>query len=180
MKTFFTVKNSYRAASQRDAARIINIVILMVVWSVCGEARVIEVAPADWAAYGQTATVSNNGDDVAVNVGDKTYTVKTARGLAWIAWVTNEVKTTANEGETHSAYYPATAGFKDCTVMLNGNISLAKPGSGVAEGFKENWEPIGKDDYKRFKGTFKGNNHTISGMKIGGTVDFISIGFLVD
>lgn len=177
MKTFFTVKNSYRAASQRDAARIINIVILMLLWSVCGEAKVTEVAPADWAAYGQTATVSNNGDDVAVNVGDKTYTVKTARGLAWIAWVTNEVKTTANEGETHSAYYPATAGFKDCTVMLNGNISLAKPESDVAEGFKENWVPIGKDDYKRFKGTFKGNNHTISGMKIGGTVDFISIGF---
>ncbi|MFV0583793.1 MAG: GLUG motif-containing protein [Parabacteroides gordonii] len=173
MNTFLTVKNNGRAAPFWLPARIISIMILAFLWPLSAQAKVAGEEPADWEAYGQTATMSGDGDgvDVVVNVETKTYTVKTARGLAWIAWVTNEEKRTANSDETHSAYYPAEAGFKGCTVVLNGDISLAKPESGVAEDFKESWIPIGYPNKKNFKGTFKGNSHMISDMEIKESVD---------
>ena len=96
--------------------------------------------PADWSVYGQTAHVGTDGIDVSVS--DATYTVKTPRGLAWIAWVTNNGKTTANTNETYSSYYPSNAGFSGSTVKLANDISLAKP-NGVATGFVNNWVPIG-------------------------------------
>ena len=133
----------------------------------------MRVSPTDWSEYAQTADVGRAGTDVVVSVyvavSDTTYTVKTARGLAWIAWVTNNEKTTANTGETYTAFYPASKGFKNCTVTLANDISLAKPAQGAASGFKEDWIPIGTHSSgltKCFQGTFDGNDKTITGMKI--------------
>lgn len=132
--------------------------------------------PADWSVYGETAHVGTDGIDVSVS--GTTYTVKTPRGLAWIAWVTNNGKTTANTNETYSSYYPSNAGFSGSTVKLANDISLAKP-NGVATGFVNNWVPIGfvssvsgslDNDYtKCFQGTFDGNGKTITGMTISST-----------
>lgn len=133
--------------------------------------------PADWSVYGETAHVGTDGTDVSVS--GTTYTVKTPRGLAWIAWVTNNGKTTANTTtnitNTGDAYYPANAGFKDCTVKLANDISLATPTKGVAADFKNNWVPIGTYG-NRFQGTFDGNGKTITGMAIESTsVNYIGL-----
>lgn len=170
MNMFFTVKNNDRAAPLWLAARIISIMILAFLWPLSGQAGVAESDPADWAEYGKKATVNGNGTDVTVEA--NTYTVKTARGLAWIAWVTNEGKTT----ETHSDYYPAAAGFEGCTVVLDDDISLAEPDEGVDGNFEDSWIPIGYPNNGEFKGTFDGKNNTISDMKIEGAVAFERIG----
>ena len=158
--------------------------ILAFLWPVRGGAEG-QSSPADWPAYAQTANVGTEGTDIAVSFSDTdtVYTVKTARGLAWIGWVTNEGKTkSGNTGETYTDYYPASAGFKDCTVTLNDGISLATPSTGVANNFDDNWIPIGivstipgsfDSDYtKCFQGTFDGNNKTITGMTISSTSVF--------
>ena len=95
--------------------------------------------PDKWTDYGQYANVGPEGTDVTVTVSGTSYTVNTPRGLAWIAWVTNNGKTSANTSET----YPASAGFAGCTVTLAENISLVKPTQGVANDFDDNWIPIG-------------------------------------
>lgn len=132
--------------------------------------------PTDWAEYAQVANVGTDGTDVAVAVSGTTYTVKTARGLAWIAWVTNNGKTTADADKTYSDSYPPSEGFKDCTVTLADDISLAKPAQGVASGFEANWIPIGtyKDFDARyyFQGTFDGGGRTITGMMISSTSEY--------
>ena len=183
MSNFLPIKRNHRAAPLRLAARIISIMILMFLWPGRGAAE--ESSPADWPAYAQTANVGTEGTDIAVSFSDTdtVYTVKTARGLAWIGWVTNEGKTkSGNTGETYTDYYPASAGFKDCTVTLNDGISLATPSTGVANNFDDNWIPIGivstipgsfDSDYtKCFQGTFDGNNKTITGMTISSTSVF--------
>lgn len=117
----------------------------------------------NWPDYAQTANVGTDGKDVAIS--DANYTVKTACGLAWIAWVTNNAKTkSGNTGETYTDYYPASAGFEGCTVTLAGNISLATPPD-VASSFNKSWHPIGKSQ-KEFKGIFDGGGHTVSGLSI--------------
>lgn len=138
--------------------------------------------PTDWPTYGQTAHVGTNGTDVSVS--GTNYTVKTPRGLAWIAWVTNNgniANTTTNITNTGDAYYPANAGFKDCTVTLAKDISLATPTEGVATDFTNNWIPIGTYSYnsssdytKCFQGTFDGNGKTITGM----TISSISVNYV--
>ena len=129
----------------------------------------IQTLPTDWIGYGETADVGTDGVDVSFNA--NTYTVKTPRGLAWIAWVTNNGKTTADTNETYSSYYPS-AGFSGRTVTLADDISLATP-KGVTADFKNNWVPIGTYSYlsgtdytKCFQGTFDGNGKTITGMTI--------------
>lgn len=117
----------------------------------------------NWPDYAQTANVGTDGKDVAIS--DANYTVKTACGLAWIAWVTNNAKTkSGNTGETYTDYYPASAGFAGCTVTLAGNISLDTP-QDVAGNFNKSWYPIGKSQ-KEFKGIFDGGGHTVSGLSI--------------
>ena len=118
----------------------------------------------NWPDYAQTANVGTDGKDVAIS--DANYTVKTACGLAWIAWVTNNAKTTANTGEAYTAYYPASAGFAGCTVTLNNSISLTTPKQGVASNFEANWSIIGNTSGKPFKGTFDGGSHTVSDLSI--------------
>ena len=120
----------------------------------------------NWPDYAQTANVGTDGKDVAIS--DANYTVKTACGLAWIAWVTNNAKTkSGNTGETYTDYYPASAGFKDCTVTLANTISLDKPtGTGIANDFEANWSIIGNTSGKPFKGTFDGSSYTVSDLSI--------------
>ena len=124
----------------------------------------IQTLPTDWIGYGETADVGTDGVDVSFNA--NTYTVKTPRGLAWIAWVTNNGKTTADTNETYSSYYPS-AGFSGSTVTLADDISLATP-KGVTADFKNNWVPIGTSG-KSFQGTFDGNGKSITGMTISST-----------
>ncbi len=168
-KTYLSRK-IFARLSLRAAVRMICCILTLALW---GPARAgAQNLFANWSDYSKYANVGPTGTDVAVSisVSGTTYTVKTARGLAWIAWVTNNGKTTANTGETYSASYPATTGFKDCTVTLADDISLAKPAQGVASGFEANWIPIGtyKDFDARcyFQGTFDGGGHTITGMTI--------------
>lgn len=124
----------------------------------------MQTLPTDWAGYAETANVGPDSVDVSVDA--NTYTVKTPRGLAWIAWVTNNGKTTANTNETYSSYYPS-AGFSGSTVTLADDISLATP-KGVTADFKNNWVPIGTSG-KSFQGTFDGNGKSITGMMISST-----------
>ena len=124
----------------------------------------MQTLPTDWAGYAETANVGPDSVDVSVDT--NTYTVKTPRGLAWIAWVTNNGKTTANTNETYSSYYPS-AGFSGSTVTLADDISLATP-KGVTADFKNNWVPIGTSG-KSFQGTFDGNGKSITGMTISST-----------
>lgn len=161
MDDFLPLKSNLRAAPLRLAARIITIMILVFLWPERGGAQEI----ANWSAYGQTAQVGPDGTDVSISNGNTTYTVKTPCGLAWIAWVTNEGKTNTTIGETHSDYYPAAAGFEGCTVRLAEDLSL----SNAANLTDDNWIPIGENFSKAFKGTFDGNDKTITGMKITAT-----------
>ena len=75
--------------------------------------------------------------------------------LRGISWVTNNGKTIADADKTYTDSYPTSEGFKDCTVTLADDISLAKPAQGVASGFEANWIPIGTykgfDDVTTFK-----------------------------
>ncbi len=146
----------------------------------------MQTLPTDWAGYAETADVGPDGVDVSVSVNN--YTVKTPRGLAWIAWVTNNGKTTANTKEAYSNYYPSNAGFKECTVTLANDISLATP-KGAAAGFVNNWIPIGTYSYtsasdytKCFQGTFDGDDKTITGMTISSaSVEYIGLfGYLYE
>ena len=140
----------------------------------------MQTLPTDWAGYAETADVGPDGVDVSVSVNN--YTVKTPRGLAWIAWATNNGKTTADTKETYSSYYPPNKGFSSCTVTLANDISLATP-KGVTADFKNNWVPIGTYSYisytdytKCFQGTFDGNDKTITGMTISSSsVEYIGL-----
>lgn len=96
--------------------------------------------------------------DVLVSEEGNTYTIKTAKGLAWVAKVTNdELTKQIRDGEAQ--YYPAKAGFKDCTIEL-GNIEDGK--LNISD---HKWVPIGNND-NEFKGTFDGNKQEITGLRI--------------
>lgn len=116
--------------------------------------------PADWPEYAKLANVGPTGTDVAVS--GTTYTVKTACGLAWIAWVTNNGKTIADADKTYSASYPASEGFKDCTVTLADDISLAKPAQGVASGFEANGSGSSDAAYAGGIGAYSSGNCSVS------------------
>ena len=118
--------------------------------------------PTDWNNYGKTAHVGTDGNDIAVS--GTNYTVKTPRGLAWIAWVTNNGKSSADTQEAYSGSYPPNKGFLGCTVTLANDISLATLPD-VADSFNKSWYPIGKSQ-NEFKGIFDGGGHTVSGLSI--------------
>lgn len=119
--------------------------------------------PANWNDYGKLATFANgernNNEDIVLSTVDDrtTYTIYTTRGLAWVAYATNNGMT--GDG------YPASAGFEGCTVELGNDLSLALP-TGFPIGFAS-WTPIGTSD-KPFLGTFDGKYKAISGLKVTG------------
>lgn len=65
---------------------------------------------------------SDSPTDVALSVTDTdtTYTVKTAKGLAWIAKVTND---SLFYNSSDGSNYPHRAGFEGCTVELDGSLT---------------------------------------------------------
>ncbi|MCD7852205.1 MAG: hypothetical protein LUH63_22300 [Parabacteroides sp.] len=109
---------------------------------------------------------ASGSDDVLLSVtgNDTTYTVKTAKGLAWIAKVTNDVLL-YKDGETNTANYPHRAGFEGCTVELYG--SLTDDSLSLRAHY---WTPIGDNISKPFKGAFDGNHKLVAGLKADTTV----------
>lgn len=104
------------------------------------------------------STGSNVDIVYTLNEEKQTYTIYTAKGLAWVAKVTNDGSTNKiKDGEAQ--YYPAAAGFKDCTIELgdiaNGKLDIS--------GHK--WVPIG-NYAKPFEGIFNGKNQEITGLSI--------------
>lgn len=141
-----------------------------------------------WAAQLSDVSVGISGSggstpaDVALSITtdqatDTTYIVKTAKGLAWIADVTNNGKvkqetatTTSSSNEnsdTNNEYYPSALGFKGCTVKLDDNLSDNKLDLSAYY-----WNPIGtykktaQEKFCSFDGTFDGNHKLITGLKI--------------
>lgn len=85
---------------------------------------------------------------------DTTYTVKTAKGLAWIAKVTND---SLFYNSSDGSNYPHRAGFEGCTVELDVTDSLS-----LRDHY---WTAIGDNLSKPFKGTFDGNHKLVAGLK---------------
>ncbi|WP_147399580.1 GLUG motif-containing protein [Parabacteroides bouchesdurhonensis] len=99
--------------------------------------------------------------DVEVSIAataDTTYKVKTAKGLAWIARITNSKDSVYKaDGKGYLPLYPHQQGFKNCTVKLGDNdINLTD----------HYWTPIGKTSSTPFNGTFDGNYKVVKKLKI--------------
>ena len=107
---------------------------------------------------------SSGSDDVLLSVtdNDTTYTVKTAKGLAWIAKVTNDGLFYKADDTDNTANYPHRAGFEGCTVELDVTDSLTLR--------THYWTPIGDNLSKSFKGAFDGNHKLVAGLKADTTV----------
>lgn len=99
-------------------------------WSVIND-----ISDAKWLYYH-----SDDENDISVSEDGKTYTVKTAEGLAQILYLVNS----------------GASNFAGKTVLLANDIDL-----GAHE-----WVPIGRADSTVFKGTFDGQGHTISNLHI--------------
>lgn len=93
-------------------------------------------------AYSAAATwqASGNYDISWYNTSDNEYTISTAKGLAGLAYIVN------------NGY----ADFHNKTIKLGADIDLSA----------HEWLSIGIGISTYFKGTFNGNNHTISGISI--------------
>ncbi|MGM9699525.1 MAG: GLUG motif-containing protein [Prevotella sp.] len=127
--------------------------------------------PTNWDDYGKLATFTNGeriDEDIVLSTveGRPTYTIYTARGLAWVACVVNNFydnnHTPFNKDE---GYYPSINNFKYCNIELANDISLAKPSEGVSDNFDACWIPVG--DYNTYMaGNFDGKGYTISNLKV--------------
>lgn len=108
---------------------------------------------------------ASGSDDVlwSVTDNDTTYTVKTAKGLAWIAKVTNEGLLYKND-ETNTANYPHRAGFEGCKVKLDPTANNSSADSLTLR--VHYWTPIGDTPSKPFKGAFDGNHKLVAGLKM--------------
>lgn len=117
-----------------------------------------------WIDKAVEAVISNteiNPIDILYNneQGKQTYTVYTAKGLAWIAKATNEGWKNDDSNDDTKQYYPAKTGFEDAIVQL-------KPNAGSKIDLSEHyWTPIGKYPNYFFKGTIDGNNCEVIGIK---------------
>lgn len=128
-----------------------------------GKAWAKDPEPTNWIGQLSGISIGTNGDETDITITitqdpatDTTYIVKTAKGLAWIAKVTNE-KLVKKDGDNDTNNYPSTASFKGCTVKLENDIDLSD----------HYWTPIG--DYTNgsmFQGIFEGNHKIIKGLKI--------------
>ena len=128
-----------------------------------------EVTKTNWQDENVLANVSVGTDgtptDVLVTLPDASdptradtlYTVKTAKGLAWIANITNNKDSVYQADDPgYKKLYPHQKGFKNCTVKLGADIDLNT----------HYWTPIGNDSYYPFNGTFDGNHKVVKGLKI--------------
>lgn len=83
----------------------------------------------------------------------KTYTIKTEAQLRGLASLVNEKQAAWKPNHTEN--------FRNTKFVLANDIKLSGP-----------WAPIGHGSSYSFQGTFDGNNHTISGLKIGTGYDY--------
>ena len=104
------------------------------------------------------STGSNVDIVYTLNEEKQTYTIYTAKGLAWVAKVTND-RAIKNDNEDGTKYYPAKACFEDCTIEL-GEIA-----GGKLDISGHKWVPIGKGS-NYFLGEFNGKNQEITGLRI--------------
>ena len=135
---------------------------LLAMWQTMAQQLSLEQAKAkaesydmtrSWLAQGESALVGGE-EATDVSLSGKTYTIHTAKGLAWIAWVVQQKKTHVADA---TDYFPATADFAGCTVQLDQDIDLSRNGE-TAEML---WIPI-----LTFAGHFDGQQHTVSGMQV--------------
>ena len=131
----------------------------------------LSVTTISWATEGGAGTTSENFYQDTEN--DHVWHIKNLEGLKefranlknaeWRA-VGNYWSPGQNESLKNEAYY-------DYTIVLDDDIDMSG---------ETNWEPIGGvDDPWRFNGTFDGQNHTISNMKIDSNGDNVGFfGFL--
>ena len=137
------------------------LISIMMLFCLPGKAHAQGSNYSNWAEYGKAAEVGTNGSEKDISIQNTTYTVKTAQGLAWIAFVTNQANTT-------TANYPTAQGFPGYTIELANDIDLADESIPVTN---KSWIPIGKGfKFSRpelpFKGTFNGKGHQVTGLSI--------------
>lgn len=114
-------------------------------------------SPTTWAQYESNYhATSGSGITDDYQVSGSTITIRTAKGLAWLANVVNN--------STGAEYKPFgdNISLGGVTVTLASDINLATTPALY-------WYPIGHVSYSTdyyFSGTFEGNLHTISGMSI--------------
>lgn len=113
----------------------------------------------NWLGAATTAVVSvEEKADVIVDseTNPTNFKVNTAKGLAWIALVSN-----------YRGIFPGVApkdrNFEGCIVELGADINLKDPPAGQPTGFNTNWIPICADGHD-FKGHFEGKNYKITGL----------------
>lgn len=80
------------------------------------------------------------------------YEISTEQQLLGLAELVNTREMSWNVNKIYT--------FKDITIKLTKDIELTT-----------DWTPIGSSDSHAFEGTFEGNGHTISGMKIDGSTN---------
>lgn len=135
---------------------------------------VAKIGTTDYKSL-EDATEAAQGSDVITIVGYTSnmtapdgWKFETAEGVTTL--VADPVLAKGEDGKFHIASYDDLLLFKKMvnekgmnfsgeTVVLDANIDMASV---------ENWQPIGNAPEKKFAGTFDGQNHTISGLKITG------------
>lgn len=91
-----------------------------------------------------TDIVTTQPEGYVVSGDGNTITISSAQGLAWLASCVN-----GQNGQTANQFY-------NKTINLTTDVDLSE----------YYWTPIGREDATRFRGTFDGQNHVISGMRI--------------
>ena len=113
-------------------------------------------------AWAQTPSKPSIGDGV-----DNPYQISTAAELAWFRDYVNG--TIVDDGEADGTTHPS------ASATLTGNIDLSEfchAADGTKYTDELSWTPIGNKS-KPFKGTFNGNDKTISNLYINTTADVI-------
>lgn len=106
----------------------------------------------DWEQYGSGASFPYDVEVYSGNNGSLVYTIKTDKGLAWVAYVTNQGLVSSEAGDN----LPSIAGFQDCNVKLANDIDLSS---------STIYSPIGTIE-NPFLGFFDGNYHVVKGLNV--------------
>ena len=118
------------------------------------------VTASGWADV--TATI-----DVDYSISGDTYTIKTARGLAWFAQQ-------VNGGNNFSGKTVTLANDINLECGLVTDYDCSESDFSTKITATNSWIPIGKsfeDNSKGFQGAFDGKGHTVSGVKINDTTN---------
>ena len=152
---------------------LILLLILLAPTAKAEGSETTEVTKTNWQDANVLANVSVGTDgtptDVLVTLPDANdatrtdtlYTVKTAKGLAWIANITNKDSVYQADGEGYLPLYPHQKGFANCTVELSASLT-----NDTIDLSGYYWTPIGKALLTPFYGTFDGNHKMVTGLKI--------------